>query len=744
MKEVIKLYRSYLRNASNSSEDSTILSDPFLCMHIGCPSGSYDVNVEPAKDEVLFLDPSKVISVVEQLFEDIYGPLNTKRAIPKSGHEDRISMVKASTFDLLLARRSSHARTDTAGLQHPSSDIVQQDQPSQPYQLQLQHHTVEEAGLPEDNMNDFRDTMSENFHRNMYSADDDDFLEIENLLPIHDTLIDQDDDGELRSAKVTNPWSIAKINTSLRPNPGLRVRSKTPNLLIEPITPTASVCGTPPVLHRVPLSGPKLPPTPSLSSHYSFSTRTPMSTLQTPCPMTRRDAIEGEIGFTQGSEGGPQVPRHAIGLGASAKSLKSTTQLLSFQRASEMYVKDTGFGELLPNRFEARHGSAEACSSPQRSIASDHLHESPTMQNTRKPFRSPLNSLVTPSSLGATIHSCMLDRSTEPSFSAVRVDVDTGLSSTSRIYRSPKRISETAKRRLPLSSPNRCSLNMPQSQDMDFERRKKTGIKQYRQCQLKIGNSFINPGKLVSIQKQSGLGADVTNLSRSETSLLQSPNTDSATPFGTRFGDSSDIEHSGAPLPNNPSQHLFLSTSRAQAHTYTDDSDRDIVTDEAKRAAIEHNAAHFDITTSSTPFSKDDPRAYLIRHQQGLSGQAAGLKPTGVKVRRVKTMCLPFETIPVDMAIHDLEAILPEIFPASNNLQKTCSSLSVVDAYVTTGQNNFMKWTASSREVEEWQRDVQDLINTSYKTHVGQGNLAVPAVEIAMPMAIKAHVDDNV
>ena len=301
--------------------------------------------------------------------------------------------------------------------------------------------------------------------------------------------------------------------------------------------------------------------------------------------------------------------------------------------------------------------------------------------------------------------------------------MDTGLSSTGRVHHSPKRISEAAKRRLPLFSPSRCSLNVTQSQDneltqaMDFERQKKTSIKQHRQCQLKIGNSF----KLAPIQKQSGLGADATNLSRSETDLLlnlQSPNTDSATPFGTRFGDSSDVEHSGAPLPNNPPHHLLLSTGRAPGRAHTDDSDRDIMTDEAKRA---------------------------VRHQQGSSGQpGAGLKPTGIKVLRAKIMCLPFETIPMDVAIHNLEAILPEMFPISNSLQETCSSLSLVDAYITTGQNDFVKWTASSREVEEWQRGVQDLINSLYRAHVGQGNLAVPAVEIAMPMAIEAHVDERV
>lgn len=49
------------------------VSDPFLCLHITCPPGSYDVNVEPGKDDVLFENASIILSAAEDLFKEVYG-----------------------------------------------------------------------------------------------------------------------------------------------------------------------------------------------------------------------------------------------------------------------------------------------------------------------------------------------------------------------------------------------------------------------------------------------------------------------------------------------------------------------------------------------------------------------------------------------------------------------------------------------------------------------------------------------
>ncbi|KNG84919.1 DNA mismatch repair protein [Aspergillus nomiae NRRL 13137] len=69
--DISKLYKSYLRSALSRSDGSLSITDPFLCLHIQCPQASYDVNIEPAKDDVLFEDSERLLSLVGDLFRSI-------------------------------------------------------------------------------------------------------------------------------------------------------------------------------------------------------------------------------------------------------------------------------------------------------------------------------------------------------------------------------------------------------------------------------------------------------------------------------------------------------------------------------------------------------------------------------------------------------------------------------------------------------------------------------------------------
>lgn len=80
--------------------------DPFLYLHIICPSSSYDVNVEPAKDDVLFADTDFVIARLECFLKSIYGELKT----PTAACRPRAN-PKSEGFDLLLARKPPPAES---------------------------------------------------------------------------------------------------------------------------------------------------------------------------------------------------------------------------------------------------------------------------------------------------------------------------------------------------------------------------------------------------------------------------------------------------------------------------------------------------------------------------------------------------------------------------------------------------------------------------------------------------------
>ncbi|WEW59301.1 hypothetical protein PRK78_004770 [Emydomyces testavorans] len=71
-RDLVRIYKSCIRRSCQLFSPSKI-TDPFMYLHIYCPPGTYDVNVEPSKDDVLFGDPSLILRLAEEFFEKIYG-----------------------------------------------------------------------------------------------------------------------------------------------------------------------------------------------------------------------------------------------------------------------------------------------------------------------------------------------------------------------------------------------------------------------------------------------------------------------------------------------------------------------------------------------------------------------------------------------------------------------------------------------------------------------------------------------
>ncbi len=109
MKEVISIYKPYLRSA-NSSEDDSKITDPFLCMNIACPRRSYDVNVEPAKDDLLFTNAELLICLAEKCFEIVYGKL--KKSLPQANVHK--TTTKPSGIGIMLARKDPPTLRETS------------------------------------------------------------------------------------------------------------------------------------------------------------------------------------------------------------------------------------------------------------------------------------------------------------------------------------------------------------------------------------------------------------------------------------------------------------------------------------------------------------------------------------------------------------------------------------------------------------------------------------------------------
>ncbi|KAL8784184.1 MAG: hypothetical protein Q9195_009152 [Heterodermia aff. obscurata] len=248
-KQIVSLFKSYLK--STSSDPSEKVVDPFLYLNLICPQGSYDVNIEPAKDDVLFTDTHLVLELLETCFRDVYGQA---KAVERAAPLSKKAIAKSDQgFDLLLARKQStpepsptqkddnfETRVESAYSLSESPQL----EDSSPVTVQGMSSSGVDPGVDNPSTTLHADHASAgNTHasakvwkQNMYMDDSDVDDIYEGPVNPHEThgirqdRYDQDEYSELHSAEVSNPWTIAKINAPLRQTPNHSAN-------IHPLTP---------------------------------------------------------------------------------------------------------------------------------------------------------------------------------------------------------------------------------------------------------------------------------------------------------------------------------------------------------------------------------------------------------------------------------------------------------------------------------------------------------------------------
>ncbi len=161
------MYKKYL--AAHFDRPGSNLSSAFLYLNVFCPARSYDVNVEPAKDDVLFVQPDLVLDGVECLLKGLYGEIlqtSSSRAVAPG------KVAGSENFDKLL----------NGGRRSP-----------------VQDHLPTEADTHFVDSLDEGSTLRGN-------EDWDGVMALEQ------------EEAELRRADVSNPWTFAKMNAPIRRN----------------------------------------------------------------------------------------------------------------------------------------------------------------------------------------------------------------------------------------------------------------------------------------------------------------------------------------------------------------------------------------------------------------------------------------------------------------------------------------------------------------------------------------------
>ncbi|KAL8750666.1 MAG: hypothetical protein Q9184_006345, partial [Pyrenodesmia sp. 2 TL-2023] len=236
LKQMVQLFKSYLRSSASTTVDQKII-DPFLCMNLVCPPRSYDANVEPAKDDILFTNSSRVLTLVESFLRSHYGDLKPKDKL--TTRSNRLT-PQPRNFDLLLARKPPPA-TVQPFLPSPTSSLRQQqpldgDDPiriEKPVRLSDEDHVeggendvgdtgsrrsqIGEGHLERSSRPGLTNTTGQIWRNGMY-ADDEDGEPINTGLTTQNQSSEEagEDEGDIRSITVTNPWTLAKLNAPIR------------------------------------------------------------------------------------------------------------------------------------------------------------------------------------------------------------------------------------------------------------------------------------------------------------------------------------------------------------------------------------------------------------------------------------------------------------------------------------------------------------------------------------------------
>ncbi|KAK5695139.1 hypothetical protein LTR97_008645 [Elasticomyces elasticus] len=207
-KQMVKIFRDALKK-SNPRFDG--IKEPFIHLSISCPSASYDPNIEPAKDDVLFEDTDVVIGLVRQLFAAVYPPVTA--SVMSEPSQTKAEITPAPKLRRVIADDDDFVTP--LELQHSPP---RKRQPSTPInhgpgdQLMPPPRTQHADAASEDEVPQRRA-----FRSNMYGCDEEDFDLLDARPPTGRTEADFE---EMRLARkdvnVSNPWVMAKMNTSIR------------------------------------------------------------------------------------------------------------------------------------------------------------------------------------------------------------------------------------------------------------------------------------------------------------------------------------------------------------------------------------------------------------------------------------------------------------------------------------------------------------------------------------------------
>ena len=201
-------------------------------MNIICPAESYDPNIEPAKDDVLFTQPEALLLIIETFFVGIYG--EREEFATKTPKSKEISCGQNS-FDILLSLRNptmqrhkdkgprdSDRQSSCQLFSNTSSPLDSSsaaaingwDEGNVPTAslafISTRTNQASTTQRPTDSI-----VIDKDWKSGMYDAGQDNDCVLESHSDT-DRILSEEDEAASRDVENLNPWTIAKLNAPVR------------------------------------------------------------------------------------------------------------------------------------------------------------------------------------------------------------------------------------------------------------------------------------------------------------------------------------------------------------------------------------------------------------------------------------------------------------------------------------------------------------------------------------------------
>jgi len=648
MKDLHKVYRSYLQpRLTNNTHHAGV---QFLLLRLSCPKGAYDINVEPAKDVVMFGDSQVVVKLFEDMCIRVYGA----KTVPQAVHQpNKVTgrTASISSFNVLLAKDRPQAKEQQAlapSKIHPAIANTGSKAP------------VEFATPPPSEGASVYAHRSSKAFQNTYGRGDDDNTGMTNASPDGrcDTEIAEEQD-DVMDPQVTNPFVLAKMNTRLGPQditiPSGKAFPHNAVLVASESCGPSALESSGPVSVLVPKRS-----DPLLSPAFSAERDQP---YQNPGPPDRpwtRQKVEQTEGHSDPSQ---PLTEHRMTL------LDAWTQ-----NTNSFSPTQNPSGLIAVKHSDPVHTLGMSFRSPvQSKVQKSAAHPSMNSgkQSQQAPFRTPFKKRTAGQASDSGHH--FLSPEATPNLGGHHLTLLP--SDTSR---------EPGPGFLGFGPP-RMMASTELDDIMDFEHRKRYTILQHREKQAKNPTTSSSGGQPLARDERL---LPISPEQRNEGMVIQAPeeNTNYATRFASvlKRSDKNDtpLLPSLSSSTHNPHRARYKKAIQdLEERSRPDVGAENVSSSTGKvRSAVDHNSSR-----ERPKLSPNDPRAYLIRHQdeQGVHGKSE-------KQKRIKTTKLPFETIPTSLETLNLIAI-PDASAVYDcaSLRKVAEALQPSEPYVHHGPDSF-------------------------------------------------------